>query len=265
MRLAASFVFRCRCLLAVLFLVATVHLAMGQVNVQGKWTTLSITTPINPVHAALLSTGKILIVSGSGSCPPYLSGCPSGPPYGPANKSGAELLDPVAGTITQYTLPWDMFCNAMIVLPDGRPFVLGGTESYGPVTDPQFTGHPFTATYDPATGIFSGQQAMAHGRWYPTAIVLGDGRVMVLSGAISGMDHHNQNLTGTTNSTVEFYTVGSGWSQEYPVPTTWTPPLYPRLHVLPNGKVFYSAPEPTSALFDPSHSDLDARRGHHHL
>ena len=121
-----------------------------------------------------------------------MSGCPSGPPYGPANKSGAALLDTKAGTITQYTLPWDMFCNGMIVLPDGRPFILGGTESYD--SGDGFTGLPYTATYDPATGIFSGQQAMAHGRWYPTAIVLGDGRVMVLSGAISGPDHHDQSL-----------------------------------------------------------------------
>jgi hypothetical protein len=252
MRLATSFVFRCRCLLVVLILMATIRPAMGQANVTGKWTTLSYTMPINPVHAALLHTGKILIVSGSGSCPPTLSGCPSGPPYGPANKSGAALLDTKAGTITQYTLPWDMFCNAMIVLPDGRPFILGGTESYD--SGGIFTGLPYTATYDPATGIFSGGQAMAHGRWYPTAIVLGDGRVMVLSGAISGQDHHDQSLTlGNVNRTVEFYTVGSGWSQEYTVPTAWTKlPLYPRLHILPSGKVFYSAPEPTSALFDPS-------------
>jgi hypothetical protein len=252
MKLAASSIFGCRSLFAVLFLAITIQFATGQANVQGKWSTLSYTTPINPVHAALLSNGKILIIAGSGSCPPYYAYCPQSPPYGPTNSSGAELLDPVAGTITQYTLPWDMFCDAMIVLPDGRPFVIGGTESYGPITDPEFTGHSLTATYDPATGIFSGQQATAHGRWYPTAIVLGDGQVMALSGAIYGMDHHNQTLTGTTNSTVELYTVGSGWSQEYPVPTTWTPPLYPRLHVLPNGKVFYSAPEPTSALFDPS-------------
>ena len=29
-------------------------------------------------------------------------------------SSGAELLDPVAGTITQYTVPWDMFCNGTV-------------------------------------------------------------------------------------------------------------------------------------------------------
>jgi hypothetical protein len=252
MKLAASSGFGCRCLFAVLFLLVTIQFAAAQANVQGKWTTLSYTTPINPVHAALLWNGKILIIAGSGNCPPYYAVCPSGPPYGPGNESGAELYDPVAGTITPYTVPWDMFCNAMVVLPDGRPFIMGGTESYGPISDPEFTGFSVTATYDPATGIFSGQQAMAHGRWYPMAIVLGNGQVMVLSGAIWGQDNHNQTLVGTTNTTVELYTVGSGWSQEYPVPTTWTPPLYPRLTVLPSGKVFYSAPEPTSALFDPS-------------
>ena len=252
MKLAASSGFGRRSLCAVLFLVVAIQVATGQANVQGKWTTLSYTTPINPVHAALLSNGKILIVAGSGSCPPYLGYCPAGPPYGPGNGSGAELLDPVAGTITQYTVPWDMFCDAMVVLPDGRPFIMGGTVSYGTYSDPEFTAYNTTATYDPATGIFSGQQAMGHGRWYPTAIVLGNGQVMVFSGAIYGQDGHNQNLVGITNSTVEFYTVGSGWSQEYPVPTSWTPPMYPRLHLLPNGNVFYSAPEPTSALFDPS-------------
>ncbi|MBV9183182.1 MAG: hypothetical protein JO356_17910, partial [Acidobacteria bacterium] len=47
----------------------------------GLWVTLPQTMPINPVHAALLHTGKILIVSGSGNCPPQQAGCPQGPPY----------------------------------------------------------------------------------------------------------------------------------------------------------------------------------------
>ena len=42
---------------------------------------------------------------------------------------------------------------------------------------------------------------MAHGRWYPTATTLGDGRVMTFSGS---------NETGGTNKAVEIYTVGSG-------------------------------------------------------
>ncbi len=38
-------------------------------------------------------------------------------------------------------------------------------------------------------------------------------------------------LTGNTNTTVEFYTLGKGWSQPFNAP--WTPPLYPRMHLLP--------------------------------
>ena len=49
----------------------------------------------------------------------------------------------------------------------------------------------------------------------------------------SGLDEN-----GNTNTAVEIYTVGSGWSQQYFA--GWTPPLYPRMHLLPNGKVFYS-------------------------
>jgi hypothetical protein len=56
--------------------------------------------------------------------------------------------------------------------------------------------------------------------------------------------------TGGTNMAVEIYTVGSGWSQEYVAP--WTPPLYPRMHQLPNGTVFYSGPTTASSIFDPS-------------
>ena len=49
---------------------------------------------------------------------------------------------------------------------------------------------------------------------------------------------------------MELYTPGSGWSS--PVDAGWTPPLYPRMHLLPSGKVFYSGPSATSRLFNPS-------------
>jgi hypothetical protein len=56
--------------------------------------------------------------------------------------------------------------------------------------------------------------------------------------------------TGATNTTVEIYTAGSGWSQEFPA--GWTPPLYPRMHLLPDGRVFYSGSGAGSRLFDPA-------------
>ena len=80
----------------------------AQAGSVGQWATLPYVMPINPVHSALLPNGKILIVAGSGNCPPSQSGCPSGPPYGPSNASGAVLYDPAAKTFTQFTLSWDM-------------------------------------------------------------------------------------------------------------------------------------------------------------
>src|SRR4029079_6394136 len=83
-------------------------------------------------------------------------------------------------------------------------------------------------------------EPMAHGRWYPTVTVLGDGRVMTFSGLTE---------TGSTNTTVEFYTPGVGWSGEFPA--GWTPPLYPRMHLLTNGKVAYVGSGRTSRIYDP--------------
>src|ERR1700730_7952697 len=198
-------------------------LAHGQANVTGTWQTLPTLMPINPVHTSLLSNGKILVVSGSGNYPAettYMVG----------------LWDPSNNTVTTGTQSWDMFCNGMIVLPDGRPFIIGGTFKYD-----VFRGWNRTSMYDPSTGKFTDMEDMAHGRWYPTGTVLGDGRVMTFS----GWDENN-----TTNTGVEIYTVGGGWAP--PSAAGWTPPLYPRMHVLPNGKVFYSGATTQSQIFDPS-------------
>jgi hypothetical protein len=225
-----------RVLIFLLLLEASTPKLLGQASVQGQWSTLAYSMPINPVHVALLSTGKILVVAGSGNCPSSQAGCPSGPPYGPSNNSGALLLDPSTGALTQFSVSWDMFCNGMALLEDGRALIDGGTIQYDP-----FYGQPQVAVFDSANSTFTNVQNMAHGRWYPTLVTLGDGRVMTFSGL---------NETGGTNTAVEFYTIGSGWSQQYPA--SWTPDLYPRLHLLPNGKVFYSGAQTTSKMFDPS-------------
>src|SRR5262249_3213023 len=205
-----------------------VPLAAGQAA-QGKWQTLPTLMPINPVHATLLHNGKILIVSGSGN----VAG---------NNNFQAGIFDPASGSVTTMPVAWDMFCNAMVVLPDGRAFVNGG-----PLQSDPFPGALPSSVYVLATGQFTDVQSMAHGRWYPTVTTLGDGSLMTFSGLTE---------TGGTNSTVEIYTVGSGWSVQYGSP--FTPPLYPRMHLITNGKVFYSGSGTSSRYFDPSTHTLSA-------
>lgn len=197
--------------------------AAAQANLQGQWQTLPNLMPINPVHAALLHNGQVLIVSGSGNLPTN-------------TNLQAAVFDPASGLVTTQPVSWDMFCNGMVVLADGRAFVNGGTQQYDP-----FHGQLRSAVYDPANGQFMDVQTMAHGRWYPTVTNLADGTLMTFS----GLDEK-----GNTNSTVEIYTVGTGWSTPYSSP--FTPPLYPRMTLLPNGKVFYSGSTTSSRYFDPS-------------
>jgi hypothetical protein len=199
--------------------------ALSQANVKGTWQTLPTLMPINPVHTALMRNGKILVVSGSGNFPAqttFLVG----------------VWDPSNNTVTTTTQSWDMFCNGMVVLPDGRPFIMGGNLQYDP-----FHGWKRTSVYDPATGKYTDMEDMAHGRWYPTSTVLGDGRILIFS----GLDEN-----GSTDSQVEIYKVGVGWGAAVNAP--WVPPLYPRMHLLPSGKVFYSGLTTQSRTFDPSNN-----------
>lgn len=210
-------------LAAAICLTSLPSLVSAQANLQGQWQTLPNLMPINPVHAALLNNGTVLIVSGSGNLPTN-------------TNLQAAIFDPATGMITTQPVNWDMFCNGMVVLPDGRAFINGGTLQYDP-----FHGQSRSAVYDPSTGQFTAVQSMAHGRWYPTVTNLGNGTLMTFS----GLDEN-----GSTNSTVEIYTVGFGWSAPYG--SAFTPPLYPRMHLLPNGTVFYSGSTTSSRYFDPS-------------
>jgi len=190
-------------------------------HIQGTWRTLPYLMPINPISATLMHTGKVLIVAGSEN-------------DGSNNSKGAEsyrnaIWDPAAPTgsgITVQEIEYDVFCSGTAALPDGRPLVIGGTSDYS------FKGENRASVFDPVTTQFVQSQSMANGRWYGSAIALGDGRVMAFSGL---------NLSGGNNNTTEIYDLqnaGAGWSA--PVTAPFFPPLYPRMFLLPNGNVFYA-------------------------
>lgn len=211
------------CALAAGLVLCVSHPAAAQPQVQGQWRMTPWTMPINPIHLTLLHTGKVLIVAGSGNVPTE-------------HVFTGGVWDPQTGDISVQTLGWDMFCNAMVALEDGRVFINGGNLAYDP-----FLGEPRNAIYDPATDTFTDVENMAHGRWYPTTTMLGDGRIMTFSGLLE---------TGGTNKAVEIYDPATGWSPEYFA--GWTPPLYPRQHLLPDGTVIYTGSSRPTRTFNPT-------------
>jgi hypothetical protein len=193
----------------------------------GSWQLLSYTSPVPVVHAALLRTGRVLFIAGSGNDPtnyPFTRGsvvldlnASNGSPQFPAN--------PVNSQGKQI----DLFCCGHTFLRDGRLLLAGGTLQYDP-----FFGLKDAVLFDPVSRGWTRLPSMAGGRWYPTLTTLGDGRVL----AVSGLD-----TAGKYNPLSEIYTSGSGW-KPLAKPLNWTTsqtwPMYAHLFLLDDGRIFYS-------------------------
>jgi hypothetical protein len=129
-------------------------------------------------------------------------------------------------SIRVQNLTYDVFCSGTAALFDGRSLIVGGTSDYS------FTGENRASIFNPATNQYVQSQNMVDGRWYATATALADGRIMAMSGLTQ---------TGGTSQTIEIYDLqraGTGWNPPTNVP--FSPPLYPRLELLPGGRVFYA-------------------------
>ncbi|MER7203379.1 galactose oxidase [Streptomyces sp. CB01635] len=88
----------------------------------GKWDIVEFPKEYrqNTIHAALLHTGKILLVAGSGNNQDNFD----------AKKFDTRLWDPVKGTIKKIPTPTDLFCTGHTQLANGNLLIAGGTKSY---------------------------------------------------------------------------------------------------------------------------------------
>jgi hypothetical protein len=285
-------------LLAVLLglLVSVTGATDGDYSLTGKWHLSHHESDILPVHAALTPDegGRVLIMAGSGNDPTFSRGvnqvrtwdpvteevfnAPGEPEFGPSSI-------PAADPPTLHDN--DMFCSAHVYLPDAHLFVAGGNLEYP--TDHPAGGHPVHPTppdYDspearPACHDFLGLRdsfiyhhhsvefthgpKMQRGRWYPSLLSLGDGRVL----AVSGLDDIGQGGSkgysiggqtcqyGVLNRTADIFDPATmSWGSPIATggPGQINPDnfsLYPYVHLLPTGKVFLAAPTGATEVFDP--------------
>ncbi len=184
---------------------------------------------------ALLRTGKVLAFGGSGNDELSLK-----------KPHPAEIWDPQTGNvkIISQELPGDLFCVGQAFLPDGRLLVAGGTDKYDgklfglPI--PPFRGLNHSYVFDPATENWTRLGNLSRGRWYPALISLGDGRVVAMAGL-------TESFPWAFLRAVETYDPSNGWSTLNGA-GRWLP-LYPRLHLLPSGEIFYAGSYNTHYTF----------------
>jgi hypothetical protein len=226
---------------------------------QGSWSVLPFDSEVLAVHAVLLRTGKVLFAAGSGNsairfADPNFGNMAMGfwtsvawdPTVSPPPGQRTNFFHPDTERDANGTV-LDFFCGGETPLPDGGVLTTGGTTRYAGAAG-GFLGRADTLVFDPATEQWTVTQSMAHGRWYPSVITLGDGRVL----AAGGLDEN-----GTRNPSLEtFFHHSDSW-QPVAMPGGFGGlPLYGHLYLLADGSVFYAGGHMDDGAAAPLRLDL---------
>ncbi|MAG81172.1 MAG: DUF1929 domain-containing protein [Limnobacter sp.] len=170
-----------------------------------------------------------------------------------ANPDGYEITELIPGLTNKETNSADgaLFCADVAMLADGRIMAVGGTAYY---SEPgsnligygltELEGLKNSRAYNANTNTWSQLADMNFGRWYPALITLPDSKMFVASGVTKLLkpiypqapEQSGRNVpqTETYDPVTNKWTVNAQTAQR-------SLPLYPRLHLLPNGHVYYNA------------------------
>jgi hypothetical protein len=206
---------------------------------KGSWEELPFHSGVLAVHTAVLPGGKVMFFAGSGNVKPRQES----PNFGSVDKKiytsvvWDPTVPPAAGEGSFFhPAPikgangkvFDFFCGGDTFLADGRLLSAGGTLAY----PGHISGRADAVVFDPKAQQWSGTGHMAHGRWYPTLVTLGDGRVFAASGL---------NENGDLNIGLEVYTPATGTWQQRGLPAHFPGlPLYPHLFLMADGRILYT-------------------------
>lgn len=221
----------------------------------GRWTTPPFEIPTFAIHATVLPTGKVMFW---GYPPPVSDPRP--------NVGQAFIWDPKKGTskrsLTKVTAPkmdadgdgdreaTPLYCSGESYLPDGRLLMVGGNLRWPNTQVGQdFNGLNVAYTFDPWSERYTLQGTMKQGRWYPSQLLIPDGRTLVLGG------YNEFEPGGIFNTTFEVFNApvdryGTGTFTHMPSADRRTA-LYPHLALMPNGQALLAGPaQGDSAMLD---------------
>jgi Galactose oxidase-like, Early set domain len=195
------------------------------------------------VHAAMLHTGKILYFGGDEH---------DRKQHVTHQLDHTRLFDCETLQVGPAPSPTtDVFCAGHAMLGDGRLLVAGGTESFPHEMETMhegFTGLRDTWIFRPGSETWVHAADLCHepgkntggGRWYPTLVTLPNGRVLAVGGIPMQVDSRMLN-----NSPEVFRPTPAPkgqWKLIAPDDPANQLASYPRLHVLPDGRIFSATP-----------------------
>lgn len=157
-----------------------------------------------------------------------------------------------------------LFCSDQVLLSDGKLLVPGGTDYYA---EPKLPGTAYgvselegvrnTRLFNPGNDTWTQTGPMAYGRWYPSLVTLGDGNVFVASGVtklLKPVYTQDPLISGTNVEQTETYDLATGKWTYNGTSGDHSLPLFPRLHLLPDGNVYY---DPGGQTFNPFGQSYD--------
>ena len=193
------------------------------------------------IHCHVLPTGLVLMWGRRDTPQQSLDTDPPsslepGLPPAPAAQCTPFLWNPATGDMTPTPQPTlddgttnaNLFCSGHAFLADGRLLVAGGHRA-------DSHGLNQVSVYDPAANTWTPSAVMNNGRWYPTAITLADGSVLVLSGSFLDPARN-----AVANNVVPQIWSNGNFTSIAPIPDAAFD-LYPRMHVASTGLVYLTS------------------------
>jgi hypothetical protein len=196
----------------------------------GQWSAPTA-WPIVAVHMTLLPTGNVLAFDAWDDAP-----------------NSQHIWNPITGAFLSVPDATNLFCAGHVLLPDGRTLIVGGNVQAD-------EGIKDATLFNASTNTWSKAPNMSVARWYPTATVLGSGKVFVFAGdsiVDFGLPYSPSYFKeASQNSLPEVYDPSTNTWQDLTGAKLSTP-LYPYLFQLSDGRILDAGPDLTTRVIDPT-------------
>jgi hypothetical protein len=220
----------------------------------GRWAP-PVRLPVIAINAAMLPTRKVLMFA-----------YPARPGYpGYRSLARAYVWNPRTGRSKRINppinpatgKPTNIWCGGTSFLADGRVLVTGGNVG-NPLRD--FHGLDTVFTFNPWKLRWARHERMAQGRWYPSQLLMPDGRTMILSGLTRPRDRDFRRYR--VNADVEVFSPNGRMDvlHDLRFGQRWNPSpvdIYPHMFWMPRGRALITGPQRDDSFW----IDRPRRRG----